>query len=465
MTRSLLRHTLLRRAFAALLALSLAVGPAAAQSQEKRNLAIVRDAEIEELLRDYATPIFKVAGINAGATRIILVNDRSFNAFVANGRKIFINIGALMDAETPNEVIGVIAHETGHIAGGHLARLRDQLANAQILSVIGMLAGAAAVAGSVNSGGRVGSSGSGGMGAILGPQELVRRNLLSYQRSEEQAADQSAIRYLAQTGQSPRGMIATFKRFADTGLFRSASLDPYLLSHPLPSERVAQLETLARKSPHYDKKDSPALQARHDMMRAKLFGFAERRETVLRRYPPHDASAPSRYARAILAHRSGRLSEAQALVDSLIQGAPNNAFFHELRGQIFLESGRAREAVAPLRRATQLAPGSALIRTMLGQALVASGDPRQLDEAIKVLAHAASREPDASEAFRHLAIAYGRKGDIGMAELSSAQAFMNVGDLKNAQTQAFRAMGKLSKGSSGYLKAEDIYNYRPPGTR
>jgi predicted Zn-dependent protease len=424
----------------ALLALGLGTGVAHAQPERGRSLPIIRDAETEGLMREYAAPIFKAAGIDARAAQIILVNDRSFNAFVANGRKIFLNVGVLMDAETPNEVIGVLAHEAGHIAGGHLARLRAELANAQILSVVGMLAGAAAVAGGATSGGRVGSGAAGAMGALMGPQELVRRNLLSYQRSEEQAADQAAVRYLTSTGQSPRGMITTFRRFAESGLFRSTSVDPYLLSHPLPSERIAQLETLAKASPHYGAKDPPALQTRHNLMRAKLFGFIERPDAVLRRYPPGANTAPARYARAIVAHRSGRLAEAQRLMGELTQAQPGNPYFHELHGQILLESGRAREALGPLRRAAAQAPNAPTIRTMLGQALVAQGDTASVDEAIRHLSNAAQRDPDSPEPFRHLAQAYGRKGDIGMAEVSSAQAAMNSGDLKYAQTLAYRAM-------------------------
>jgi len=450
----------LRRAVAALSAFVAAAAPFGAQAQtpaQGRSLAVVRDAEVEQLMREYAAPIFRAAGIDAGATRIILVNNRTFNAFVANGRKIFINVGALMDAETPNEIIGVLSHEAGHIAGGHLARLRKEVETAQILSVVGMLAGAAAVAGGAAGG--VGNSGAGSMGALLGPQELVRRNLLSYQRSEEQAADQAAVRYLTATGQSPKGMITTFRRFADSGLFRSTALDPYLLSHPLPNERIAQLEALAKASPHYDKKDPPSLQARHELMRAKLFGFVERPETVLRLYPPSNASLAARYARAIVAHRSGRLADAQSLMNELIKAQPGNPYFVELQGQILLESGRAREAVGPLRRAVSLAPNASSIRTLLGQALLAAGE---VDEAVKHLANAAQREPDSPDAYRHLSMAYGRRGEIGMAELSAAQAYMNSGDLKNAHTLAHRAMAKLKEGSPGWLKAEDIFNYRPP---
>jgi predicted Zn-dependent protease len=438
-------------------------GPVAAQSPGRKP-SVVRDAETEQLLRDYAAPIFRAAGINASATKIFLVNERSFNAFVANGQKIFINVGALMDADTPNEVIGVLAHETGHIQGGHLARLRQQLANAQVLSVIGMLASAGAVVGAAQSGGRVGTSGGAGMGTIAGSQELVMRNLLAYQRSEEQAADQAAVRYLSATAQSPAGMLKTFRKFSDSGFFRSTSLDPYLLSHPLPSERIGQLENLAKQSPHFNKKDAPALQARHDLMRAKLFGFTERHDTVLRRYPMSNTSAPARYARAVLAYKGGRLSEALSLMDGLLRDQPNNAYFWELKGQALLESGRAREALEPLRRAVALVPGAVPIRAMLGHALVATGDARLLDQAINELSNATTREPELGEAYEQLATAYGRKGNIGMAELASAQAFFNRGDLKYAQTQASRAMEKLPKGSPGWLKAEDIFNYRPPSS-
>ncbi len=451
------------RGVGALAAHAIGAGAAAAQARPpERALPIIRDAEIEQLMRDYAGPIFKAAGIDARAARIILVNDRSFNAFVANGRKIFLNVGVLMDADTPNEVIGVLAHEAGHIAGGHLTRLRAELDNARILSVVGMLAGAAAVAGGAASGGRVGNSGAGAMGALTGPQELVRRNLLSYQRSEEQAADQAAVRYLNATGQSPRGMITTFRRFADQAIFRTAGLDPYVLSHPLPMERVAQLETLAKASPHYEAKDPPALQARHDLMRAKLFGFLERPEAALRRYPASAASAPARYARAIQAHRSGRLAEAQALMGELTRQQPGNPYFHELHGQILLESGRAREAVEPLRRASAASPNASTIRSLYGQALLAAGS---VEEAIRQLSNAAQRDPEDVAVFRHLSQAYGRKGDIGMAEVAAAQAAANAGDLKYAQTLAYRAKEKLKPGTPAYLKADDILTFRPASAR
>jgi predicted Zn-dependent protease len=452
------RAVLVALACVALLAQT--VGEAFAQGSQSRRISIIRDTEIEQLLRDYAGPIFRAAGITSGAPDIILINDRSFNAFVASSRRMFLNIGVLMDAETPNEVIGVIAHETGHIAGGHLARLRQELANAQILAVVGALAGVAAVAGASTSAGRVGNSGVGAMGAITAGPEIARRSLLAYQRSEEQAADRAAVRYLDATGQSAQGMLRTFARFAESGLFASRGLDPYQLSHPLPQERIAQLEQLAKASPNFSKTDSPQLKSRHAFARAKLIGFTERLDGVSRRYPPYDVSGPARYARAIAAHRSGRQQEALAGIDSLLREQPANPHFHELRGQILLESGRATAAIEPLRRASRAAPNSGLIRAMLGRALLNGGG--SLDEAIRELSVAAQRERELSDPQRDLATAYARKGNVGMAELSAAQAAFLDGDLVTAQTQATRALQKLPAGSPGALRADDIVNYRPP---
>jgi len=243
-----------RSAIAAMTALSTLAAstpPAAAQ----QGVAIIRDAETEQLLRYYVTPIFRAAGINTGAAKIILVGDRGFNAFVADGQKIFVNTGALMEAKTPNEIIGVLAHESGHIAGGHLVRLHQELARAQIMAIAGMLVSAGGVAAQMatSRGGRregqVGMDQAGMAGILMGPQELIRRSLLSYQRGEEQAADRAAVKYLTATGQSAKGMLITFERFANEALFKTSSIDPYVLSHPLPAERISSLQQAAAQSP------------------------------------------------------------------------------------------------------------------------------------------------------------------------------------------------------------------------
>ena len=435
--------------------LALPLAPANAQS-------VIRDAEIEQLTRDYANPLLRAAGVNASATKIILINDRSFNAFVANGRKIFINLGALVETKTPNEIIGVLAHETGHIAGGHLSNLHQELARAQIMSIVGMLAGAGAMVATARSnrpGSSVGSDAAGQMGLLLGPQELVRRTLLSYVRGQEEAADRAAVKYLTSTGQSPKGLLTTLERFQNDALFKTSSIDPYTISHPLPRERISNLEAAAKGATTYATTDSPTLQLRHDLMRAKLVGFMGNASEISRRYPVADNSLPARYARAISAYRVGRQSDALTLIEGLIGSQPANPYFHELKGQVLLEAGRAREAIGPLRRAAALAPSGLPIRTMLGHALVASD---QTAEAIGVLTKVTQADPEDGDAYQFLAMAYDRKGDTPQAQLSAAQGFFLSGKYVEARTQADRAKKQFKEGSPGWLKADDILNYRPP---
>lgn len=455
----------LRRALAGLLAALIAGQslPASAQTGEPK-LSIIRDAEIEQLLREYTQPIFRAAGINANATKIILVGDRSFNAFVANGQKIFINVGAIMEAKTPNELIGVLAHESGHIAGGHLARQRQELARATILAVAGMLVGAGAVVAQARSGpyGRVGSDGAGMMGAMLGPQELIRRSLLAYQRGEEQAADRAAVNYLNATGQSARGLLTTMERFQNEALFKTTQIDPYLLSHPLPSERISSLQSAAKASAAFGAKDPPTLQARHDLARAKLYGFVGNAAEVARRYPMADTSLAARYARAIATYRQGRLDQAIGLIDALIAAEPSNPYFHELKGQALMEAGRAGQSLPSLRRAVALAPGALPIKVMLGHALVGTGNPADAKEATMLLTQAVQRDDDYAEAWQYLAMAYERRGDTPNSQLAAAQALFLQGNMVAARTQADRAQKQFKPGSPGWLKADDILNYRPP---
>jgi predicted Zn-dependent protease len=441
-------------------ALVASLAPARAQNKPP-DLPIVRDSEIEQLLRDYTAPILRAAGLAQQNVKVVLINDRSFNAFVMDGRHIFMNVGALYNAKTPNEIIGVLAHETGHMAGGHLARLREQLAGAQIASIIAMLLGAGAIAAAASTRGTAANNVGAAAGAVVqAPQEMIRRTLLSYQRAQEESADRAGLKFLNATQQSAKGMHTTFKRFADDILIIASRVDPYQQSHPMPRERMAALDDLVKTNPYWDKTDPPELQLRHDMMRAKLAGFLERPDTVMRRYPSTDTSLAARYARAISAYRFG--GSAQSQIDALIAAQPNNPYFHELKGQALLEGARPAEAIAPLRRAASLAPDATLIRIMLGQALVATGENRYSDEAISLLKVAMQREPDAADVYSQLAMAYGRKGELADADLASSQAALARGDMKTARELAARAKTRFPTGSPGWVKADDIVGLRPP---
>lgn len=444
-----------RRATAVMTAVALLAASWPARAQQG-GPPLLRDAETEQLLRDYTRPILRAAGLEKQNIQVVIINDSTFNAFVADGRRIFVNYGALRESETPNQIIGVLAHETGHLAGGHLSKLREQVARAQTQMIIAMLLGiGAAVAG-----GRSGT-GSAGAAVVAAPQAAIMRTMLSYQRQQEENADKAGVKFLTATGQSARGMYETFKRFSEQSLYSSAGADPYNQSHPMPAERVRALEELARSSPYWDKKDDPALQLRHDMMRAKVSGFMERADTVYRRYPASNTSLPARYARAIAAYRHGDLRNAQSQIDALISTQPNNPYFYELKGQALLEAGKPVDAIAPLRKAVQLSSNAPLIEMLLGQAYVASENKAYSEEAIKILRAALSREPEAALGYSQLAMAYGRKGDYAEADLASAQAAFLRGDQKTARDLASRAKTRFAIGTPGWVKADDIVNTKP----
>src|SRR5215471_7222415 len=457
-----------RRAIAVATAVAMAAThlpavPARAQEKDAAQaLPLIRDAEIEQLLRDYTRPVLHAAGLAQRNIRVVIINDRTFNAFVVDAKRIFINAGALMDAETPNQIIGVLAHETGHIAGGHLSKLRGELANAQTASILAMLLGLGAVAASAASRGNVGGN---PMAAIVGPQAVIMRSLLAYQRQQEEQADRAGVNFLTQSGQSAKGMYDTFKRFADQQLFASRSIDPYVQSHPMAAERIAALAEVARANPFWDKKDSPELQQRHDIVRAKLFGYLDQPDTLQRRYPASNTGLAARYARAISSYRHSDLRTALGQIDSLVQAQPNNPYFLELKGQALVDSGRSHDAIAPLRHAISLAPDPTLIHVLLGQALVGANEPALIDEAISNLRKALSNDPEIADAYEHLARAYGRKGDLADADLASAQAAFNRGNLPTARQLASRAKGRFPIGSPGWVKADDIASYKPPQPR
>src|SRR5215471_3366238 len=407
----MLLHLALRkrtsRLTAATVAAALAIAPvltpvAPARAQGGKGPPILRDTEAEALLREYTRPILRAAGLEKQNIQIVIINDTNFNAFVADGRRIFVNYGAILQSETPNQLIGVLAHETGHLAGGHLAKLRERLAQAQTQMIIAMLLGAGAiVAGASKNSAGLGDAGA---AALSGPGEMIRRSLLSYQRQQEESADRAGVKFLTASGQSPKGMYETFKRFTDESLFAARGADPYLLSHPMPAERVAALEEFAHSSPYWDKKDDPALQARHDMVRAKISAFMERQDTVNRRYPLSNTSLPARYARAITTYLHGELNNALTQIDGLIQAQPNNPYFYELRGQALLEGGKPNEAIPPLHKALALSGNAPLIEMLLGQALVATDNKAHTDEAISILRAAVARETEAPLGYLQLAM-------------------------------------------------------------
>jgi predicted Zn-dependent protease len=460
--RTFFGRSLARRAISVVLSAAL-VATASLAAQAQARMPIVRDAEIEALVRDYARPIFKAAGLTRAPVEIVLINDPSFNAFVV-GRRMFINTGALMQAETPNEIIGVIAHEAGHIAGGHQERLREQVARSQTMAIVATLLGAGAIAaGAATKSGELAQAGG---GILAGGSEAARRGLLSYQRGEENAADSSAITYLQATKQSAKGMIKTFERFQSALALSGARVDPYQVSHPMPRDRIANLEHVAASSPYYDKADPPALQERHDMMRAKIAVYTQGQGAAARLLRKIQGTLAGQYADAMQTYLYGNLASAVKKSEALVKAVPKNPYFHELRGDVMMKANRPAEAAEAYRAAVKLDPAkSGMLRIGLGQALVAMGTPQSLKQAVDELSIALERDKENPAGYRFLAQAYGMLGDIPEADLATAEGHFYSGAYKDAKIFATRAQQHMKTGSPGWVRAQDIINFKTPGRK
>ena len=429
--------------------------PVSLAQKRRPSLPLVRDAEIEGLLKDYTTPIFRAAGLNTKSIKVYLVNKPEFNAFVT-GRRMFINLGAIQTAQTPNEIIGVIAHETGHIVGGHLHRLRQRVEKAQVLAVLGMLAGVGASIAGGNAGEAAGSA------LIFGSQNALRRGILAYQREEERTADRTAFSLLQKTGQSSKGLVTTFKRFSRS-LNLSRTTNPYRVSHPLPHERILFMSDLAKQSKYYSKLDSSQLQFRHDMARAKIAAYSQSAGAVRRLFGKNLNSPQARYGDAIATYLSGSPSAALPKIKKLIKQYPKYAYLHEMLGEILLNSGKARQAIKPFLQAIKLDKyKSGILRIQLGHAYLETNDKSQIDLAIKQLKAGISRDPQTTDGYSYLGRAYSLKGKRNLAIAAAAEHNFVIGRYKQAKQYAKRAQLKLKRGSPQWLRLQDILKYKVP---
>ncbi|MEW7008350.1 M48 family metalloprotease [Lentilitoribacter sp. EG35] len=425
-----------------------------ALGQSGRSVSIVRDAEIEGLLADYTSPILKAARLQSRGIEVILVNERSFNAFVS-GRRIFVNIGAIMQSETPNEIIGVIAHEAGHLAGNHQERLRAQLDGSKTLAIVGALLGAGAVVAGSTSGSNGGAAA--GSAIIAAAPQLATRNILKYKRSEEINADTAALKYLKSTKQSAQGMLKTFERFSQNLALAGVRVDPYRLSHPLPKERISLLQKSATQSPYFDKKDPKSRQLRHDMARAKIAAFSGGINSVRRAFSKSPNSLAAVYGQVIATDLAGRSSQALQLLNKVIKKQPSNPYLYELKGELELKTRKADQAVKSFTKAVKLdKKKSGLIKARLGFAYVATGKKSNAKKAIAAIKTGLQSNPNNFNAYRSLSSAYALTGDIGNAELSMAEGHFRAGNRRDAKIFAGRALQKLVKGKPSWQRAKDI---------
>jgi len=422
------------------------VGQVWAQDEDAP-LSLIRDTEVEAILHEDIDPVFVAAGLDPKVVQLHIVGDSDLNAFVAGGQNMFINTGLIERTKTPNELIGVMAHETGHMAGGHLAR-SDQggkQALATFLLTMG-LAAVAAAAGSAETAGAL----------VYSSDYFATLTLLSYTRTQEASADQAAVTYLEKAGISSKGLVDFFDNFRYEEVFSGAKRYPFFQSHPLTSERIEALRIRAAQQPHYNVVDSPEAQAQHDLMVAKLRAFTNAPQQTFIDYPETDTSFPARYARAIAYYRDLETERAVQLTDALIAEQPNDPYLWELKGQILFEIGRPKQAEPAHRRSVELKPDAPLLRMNLGQTLLAEDDPTKLDEAIAQFRRSLDAEPDNPYGWLLLSQAYDRKGEPGLARLAAAEQEFSLGQAVDARIFAMRARRQLPKNSPEWRRATDI---------
>ena len=440
-----------RISFLAVLCL-ISVASAPADAQE---ISLIRDAEIENTIRVYATPLFQQAGVDPDAVQIHLVKDRSLNAFVAEGLNLFLNTGLIMKTDHAGQLIGVIAHETGHIAGGHLVKGSAALENARAESlaatILGMAAAIAARRGDV------------GSAMMQGGNESALRSYLAFSRGIEASADTAALTFLDNLHLSSRGFLEFMEKLGGQELLSSGRQDPYMRTHPVTSERIDEIRHHVETSPYSDYPVPPQYVEPHRRMVAKLYAFMDPPVTTLMHYHEDDKSIEARYARSIAYYRKPDLDNAIPLIDGLITERPKDPYFHELKGQMLFENGRGMEAVPEYRMAVQLLPNNSLLLEELGQAEVESEDPAMTSEATRHLKTAVQRDPSSAGAWRLLSIAYGRSGNEPLAEAALAEYCLLAGQYSEALYHVEKARKVLKPGSPDALRLEDVRSQAEQG--
>ncbi len=419
--------------------------PAAAQS-------IIRDDEIETYMKGWFEPVFNAAGMNSSQINVIIVEDPAVNAFVAGGANIFLYTGLIQKTENPGELIGVVAHELGHIAGGHLIRGREAMENASYESILGTIVGVGAAV----------ASGQAGAAAAIGTgsASMAQRRFLSTSRTYESSADQAALRYINAAGLNPTGLKTFMEKLENEELVPTSQQSEYVQTHPMTRNRIDAIENGVSQSMTKDKAMPAAWSDQHARMKAKLLGFMQPGQ-VAWTYNDLDNGIPSLYARTIAAYRQNQVKQALLLTDKLIAAEPKNPWFHELKGQMLVDFGRVAEGIAPYEKALALKPDAALVRIELAHAQIesAGNDQGKLKRAIENLQRAQRDEPRSTQVHRLMATAYGRMGNEAAARLHLAEEAMLQGKKDYAKSHAEYAVANLPSGSPDRLRAQDILSF------
>ena len=406
---------------------------------------IIRDAEIENFLTEMANPIFEAANLNLNSVDIYIFNDKAVNAFVACGQKVFINTGLMQSFKSPSMLRGVLAHETGHIAGGHLARSDKAMEKAQTPMIVGLLLGVgAAIAG----------EGDAAQALLLGSQQIAKGMVAKYSRSQESAADQAAFQYLEKIEKSSTGMLEVLYSFANQEALSPRQQKIRVRSHPVSRDRIRSLEEKVQKSKFIENEDDDKLMFEYKMIQAKLNGFLNNAKDIIKK--GSNGSDQSKYALAVAYYRQALLNDSILILDELILKYPKNPWYHELKGQILYESGKIEDSIEPYKTALELKEKEPLLMVGLATALNARGDSGDAEKAIKLLKESLKYDIKNSQTWYQLAISYSNINDIGMAELSSAERHFLTGNIKMASFHAKKSLNYFNNSEISRLRAQDI---------
>ncbi|WP_374390381.1 M48 family metalloprotease [Sandaracinobacter sp.] len=440
------------RLASAILALSMLV-VAQILAPAARAQSLLRDAETEQFFRDIGEPLMTAAGLDPRAVSIGLVGSPEINAFATLGQSVYFYTGLLVAADDVLEVQGVLAHELGHVAGGHAVRFNEGVAPATNITLLSLVLGAALLAA---------GAGDAGMAAMMAGQQAAQGKFLAFSREQESRTDQAGAQYLQKAGVDGQGMISFFKELQGQEYRLAIPQDnAYNRTHPLSGERVSALQHVLEQSPSWKKGADPALQARYQRIRAKLIGYVSEPKDTLKAYPLSDTSAPARVARAYAFHKLAEPEKAIAELDALLKVTPNDPYLLEMKGQVQLESGRVADAIPPLREAVARSNGNPLISGMLGHALVQSGEQSgssaSFEEAEKVLRASLARDHDNPFAWMQLETVYERRGDKPRLALATAERLtLTGGNPIAALNSAQVAVQGLEQGTPEWIRAQDI---------
>ena len=430
-----------------MLALVLGLASARPAAAADEGPSILRDAETEALFRDIAAPLVEAANLDNKSVKVVLIRDDEINAFVAGSQNVYINSGLLTRSDNVNQLQAVIAHELGHVAGGHAIRMGEGVREATGISLATIVLGAIAIAAGAPEA---------GMGLLAMGQRAALGQFLAFTRAQETSADLAGVKYLSAAGISGKGSLEFFKKLQNQE-YRLAiyATDSYERTHPLSSERISILENLYKKDPAWDRQSDPRLEARFQRVKAKLLGFVNSRQAI-NKYPESDQTVPAHYARAYAYHLGAYPEKALSEAEALLKTNPHDPYFLELKGQILLESGRPAEAIAPLREATERSGRAPLIASMLGHALISTEDKKNYAEAKSILKTAVSADNENPFAWYQLGMIYDQEGDTPRAALATAERNNLEGNPKLALASAEMAMRGIPPGSPDYLRAQDI---------